>query len=293
MLQGSADTPVGRFDRHLRPWWPLLSCRELRSSFPLVAPKEAGGRAMSSNDPEPLVCPECRAIFRTRKTIRIGDGAALKCPRCGHLSTVGNFRKLNRSPESGRTPGAAMPPVQNADSDPLPPDFDNLDIESPPHQFARSRRSRRRLLGAIDFFDFGFKRYLTLVILKITWMLAVVVFLGIVFTAVLDSAGAITTDIFGEFTAGAQDAGLPWFNLDDYPEPTGGNGGGSMLESETAESIKRTFARAVGYVVALGVQIGSSVMLLLWVRVLLEGTVVIFQVANDVKAIRDATKQAR
>lgn len=247
---------------------------------------------MSSNEPESLICPECQATFRTRKTIGIGDAATMKCPRCGHLSTVGKFRNLNRRPESGGTPRPTPPPMQNSGSNPLPPNFDGIDVGEHSSQFVRSRRSRRSLLGMLDFFDFGFKRYVTPVILKFTWGLAVLLFFCLVSVAVLESTGAITADVLGEFNAGVQDAGFTWATVDDYQAPATGaeeGGGRSIFESETAKSIKRTISRAVGYAVALGAKILVSVLFLLWARVLVEGTIVVFQVASDVRAIRCAT----
>lgn len=238
-----------------------------------------------SNSPEQLTCPQCQESFRTIKTLGVADSASLKCPKCGYQAALGDFRRaeafLRLNGNGSCTPPPLPPPIQES---PEPQGFDSEAVRRHPDSYLPRRRRGRGVLGeVVHFLDFGFTRYLTPTILKLTWILAIAfIVLGFTFE-LLSAAGAFTSDVADEFSIRFPDLGL------------GGGDGGSTRDrdtSELAESAERSATRAAGYIVKLCIKLLASVLFLLWVRVALEAGIVIFQLAGDVKAIRGRVNEA-
>lgn len=231
-----------------------------------------------TNTPERLSCPNCKAPFQTTKTLGIGDSASIRCPHCGHQSQLGDFRRAAAFSQLGnRVGGNPPPPVPPpVHSQPESEEFANSGlVRHQAESYVPRRRRNRGMIGSVaDFLDFGFNRYLTPTILKITWFCAIALIVLGTSVEILSSAGAFTSDVAEEFKIG-----LPSFGFDGPRIP-------SRSGASNANPVERSAANAAGRIAFFCVRLMVSVLFLLWVRVALEGGIVVFQLAGDVKAIR-------
>jgi hypothetical protein len=250
-----------------------------------------------------LCCPNCRSVANTEKTVHLSDSTLIKCPKCQHQAGIGDFRKASffsqltqtvknaPSPDSDApSPGPSTP---SPDSHAPSPESNSPDlIDEPSPQFPplpnvssridrlvglRQRSSKNRAIAFfLAFFDFSFNRYLTPLIIKLTWIAAIALAL---------------LSLTLQFAQEAYDSPLSVMSyvsdlLPDEPAKSTPRKRRPASEPLISEEVQEELSSGAVSVVLGVMRIIVMTIMLMWLRVMLEGLMVVFQVASDVKAIR-------
>lgn len=181
-------------------------------------------------------------------------GEEMACPRCG-----ARFRVPLAAPPPLPQAGAAMPsPTISASPRPLRRPFND------------------QATSLLDLFDLSFTRYVTPLIVKITWVLALT--LGAAWLVII-VFGLIASSLPVAEQSEPSQADRP-----SRPQP--------QFEFRPPEIDERigdaSFAAAVR-VVLLVTQVIGVILFLLWVRVGLEAVIVVFHMAASLRSIDDKT----
>lgn len=187
-------------------------------------------------------------------------GEEMACPRCG-----ARFR---------------VPPMT-----PPPPPVVPASAATPSPAISASPRPLRRpfndqATSLLDLFDLSFTRYVTPLIVKITWVLALT--LGAAWLVII---------VFGLIASSlpvAEQSGPSRATRPSRPQPQF-----EFRQPEIDERIgDASFAAAVR-VVLLVTQVIGVILFLLWVRVGLEAVIVVFHMAASLRSIDDKTPRLR
>jgi hypothetical protein len=203
-----------------------------------------------------IACPNCQQPLQIAPELA---GQELACPRCqSHFVIPGG--------------GPVSPPLNVGSAAGAAP--------APGFQIQESRRPlHNQSASLLDLFDFSFTRYVTPLIVKITWVLALT--LSVVWLLIV-IAGLIIT-------------ALPEIEVSEARKSEAPQQGRFEYEIKAPPIIERT--GEAGYAVALriviaGTQLVTIVLFLLWLRVALEAVIVIFHMAANVKSIDEKTRKA-
>lgn len=195
-------------------------------------------------------CPSCQLPLEITPGMA---GQELACPRCHARFTI-----------PGTTPGA--PPIAG----PLP----NFS-EFGPSVTAR-RPFQHQSTSLLDLLDFSFTRYVTPLIVKITWVIALIL-----------SAGWLSLVVVGLIVSMLPEIETPQgTRRSSRPRPE------IQFDFQSNELAERagdaSFAVAMRVAIVI-TQLVGIILFLLWIRVALEAVIVIFHMAANLKSIDDKT----
>ena len=203
-----------------------------------------------------MKCPKCQ------KSLSVPDkylGRVVKCPNCKQPFKYGEMAEI------------VAPPIQKAPSgiDRETPDVEpeNLDIE-PRISVSRIKRGGRLQTAEswLDLFDWKFKKYLTPWIVRATWIIFLV--------------------LVGIWLA-LQLLGIVLFILSlvaPSVEGLGQQGNGGVPRFEPANRDPRSWATGI-VIFAQIAMVGVILTSVLWVRVVLESIIVLFNIATSLDSI--------
>jgi DNA-directed RNA polymerase subunit RPC12/RpoP len=204
-------------------------------------------------------------------------GQEMACPRCGARFVV-----------PGVAPGPAPPPMIRSEP------------QSPPNApVIRGRVERRpfedQATSLLDLFDLSFTRYVTPIIVRITWVLALV--LAAVWLLVV--IVGLVISLVPEMSREAQSDGAATAQSERTTSDRRPDNGAFEFQSSPQFEFRRpsiperaedsSFAVAMR-VVVFSTQLVAIILFLLWVRVALEAVIVIFHMAANLRSIDKKTK---
>jgi hypothetical protein len=190
--------------------------------------------------------------------------SAINCPHC--RATVSISEALAGRPLVCPVCGTefSIPPIASS-PDPI--------IEFNPYSTMLKRRLQRPT-SFWDIFDFKFEKYLTPWIIRATWIcvcaLSAVSLLVLVITMIADSVTVERNhSVVGQESTQPKDSDIQW----------------SFADNQFTGTAKR-----IGIVV---IQVVATILGLLWIRVILETEIVIFNIATSIASIDRKTKEAK
>jgi len=156
----------------------------------------------------------------------------------------------------------------------IPPVPPPLVVVSPgqPSSYRRhvNRGGMTMATSLFDIFDFKFEKYVTPIIVKVTWVLVVVIAGLWITAATVGIIASMPQKGFGEIRGSAGYGAMPLREIKD---------------STVSLEVRLLFMRAFMFVVT----IISTVIGLLWARVALEAMIVLFNIANAAASIDSKT----
>jgi|GEM_PF-6763992 len=190
------------------------------------------------------ICPACKLPLEIPPPMA---GQPVSCPRC---RTTFSSPVPSMVPLPGPTPVVApSPPVSSSETS--------------------TAALRERPITLLDVFDLSFKRYVTPLIVKVTWVLTLFfasIWLLIIFTVLM-------IDLMPDTPAHMRQRPGLQFDL-----------------IGVLNKIDRAWWRTLIRTVMVSTQVATVVLFVLWMRVLLESVMVVFQMAASLKSIDRKTK---
>jgi hypothetical protein len=203
------------------------------------------------------LCPACKLPLDITPQMA---GQEMACPRC-----AAQFRA---------PPPASPPPL---------PTFQPV-ADSPGPAVAPRTRPRRpfndQATSLLDLFDLSFTRYVTPLIVKITWVLALT--LGAVWLVV------IVLGLIASSLPVAEQSEPTRSTRPSRPQPQF-----EFRPPEIAERVGDASFAVAFRIVLLITQVIGVILFLLWVRVGLEAVIVVFHMAASLRSIDDKTPRPR
>jgi hypothetical protein len=220
-----------------------------------------------------VLCPSCRLTLEIPPELA---GQQVACPKCG-----GRFISPGGTP-----PVTSMAPAPSPTFQP-PPVFPEPSARTALSQ-AASSGVPERAASLLDLFDLSFKRYVTPLIVKITWLLTLTLAgLWLTVTVVLLVFSLLPSEDEKQPTAPARTIVVPRRAVDrsvhlDFGQGVNMNQGPDESDFATLGMLVR--------IVYLASQVIGVVLMLLWVRVVLESVIVVFNIAASLRSIDRKTR---
>jgi len=270
-------------------WASKLGYPDRRRRLPLLFAVPLGTLARMAN----ATCPKCNARFP------IADGQPIVCPSCG-----AKFKRQIRNPEPvavGANADDMLPPSARRDSfaemeAPLPPPpprpehEPEPETETEPHTPPASpqpsyiqRAGFRPATSLLDIFDLQFEKYVTPLIIKLTWLTALVCaslwLLALLVLTLITWMPDKGTLFSQKARSGApkvsRNSSPPWLTEDSAKDRA------SAKDSELATWFRLRIAATAGYIMTAI----ATILGVLWIRVILESMIVLFNIAKSLSSI--------
>lgn len=232
------------------------------------------------------LCPYCKIPMAGS----LSPEGQVVCHKCGRAYAAA------KRPNSAASSAGVRPPPPPARNPPGPVAEPEEDREPAPliqteATSVSSVRLPRRRLGALqtsnsffDLFDFGFTKYVTPWVIRATWILILGwtgLTIGLVSIGFLvEAASSVSSD---GSTAGERE---PRPSSDSFSVPRVGSPSASRRSSTFDRQGYNQISAVAWRVFAFVTALGSAILFLLWSRVVLETVIVLFNMAESLKAIQ-------
>lgn len=229
-----------------------------------------------------IYCPNCRIPIATTLFVE-----PVTCPQCGKRYARKQTPAAITVSQAEATPNPSPPMVAPITPIHVEPASVNT---SPAFPKVRKRRSRRMqpVTSWVDLFDWKFEKYLTPWIVRATWVVCMAIsalwILTIFLTGLIMLTG-IPSGTSNTETASRSFSSNPYRTIN--PPPSVDNSSLATAQSFAFSSLVRLFAAFVFCITSLG----AVVIFVLWVRVLLETAIVLFNMATSLASIDEKTIQ--
>jgi hypothetical protein len=208
----------------------------------------------------PTICPACKLPLDIPAAMA---GQHVACPRCR-----ATFAAPGPEPKPFEPP--APPPM---------PDYRSPQPAAAAELPSASSSVRREPPATLwDLFDFSFNRYVTPLIVKITWVLTLV--LASIWLLLI--AVALVMDLMPDSQDSTRMQRSPQFSRRFEPQ--------FNPRSQLSERVDYAWWRGLVRVIILVTQLTGAILFVLWMRVVLESVIVVFNMAASLRSIDRKTR---
>lgn len=210
-------------------------------------------------------CPNCGKSFSIKDELA---GRRSRCMACGMSFVVPG------GPAPEALPLAVASAPARRQNEPDDDDRDTDDKDDRPSGGRGHRPGGGRFLHVLNHvFDFRFRYYLTPYIVRITWVLALV---GA-------SLYFISSTFITPFATADKRAPVEFDRRDLDPDHPKGRA--PQKEAKEPSNLTKALGEIVDWVLTSGIRLVGLVVGLMYVRVLAEMTIVVFNISNDIKRL--------